>query len=137
MSTEGPTHADLPAVVVVARALPSPSSPLLGCFELDQARALAAADVRAESLLASRDWGYQQLVAGPVRVVIDAGPPPAGQAIAASASTLAFELGPEESSARRTIPLPLPTSVSKVKKATIQGMPGYCSIRSTSLSFSL
>ncbi|WP_203568265.1 glycosyltransferase [Aestuariimicrobium ganziense] len=58
-------------VAVVGRGLPSPASPLLGCFELDQARALAdagASVVHAALDLRSvrrwRRWGFASSVDG-------------------------------------------------------------------------
>jgi uncharacterized heparinase superfamily protein len=57
------------------------------------AAAIAAAGVRPVNGDDARDWGYQRLCCGELRLVIDAAPPPAAAlARNACASTLAFEL---------------------------------------------
>ena len=62
------------------------------------AAAFAGSGVRALPLVTPKGWGYQRLVSGPLTLVADAGPPPAGALVkGGSASTLAFELaeGPQ------------------------------------------
>jgi uncharacterized heparinase superfamily protein len=57
------------------------------------AAALAAINVRGGSRDDARDWGYQRLVCGDTRLIVDAAPPPtAALSRGACASTLAFEL---------------------------------------------
>ncbi len=62
------------------------------------AAALAAVNFRGGARDDARDWGYQRLVCGGTRLVMDAAPPPAAAlSRGACASTLAFELsdGPQ------------------------------------------
>lgn len=55
--------------------------------------ALSASGILARGGTVMRDWGYQQLSAGPVRIILDAGPPPASRhAQCGSASPLAIEI---------------------------------------------
>lgn len=55
--------------------------------------AVMASGVRADTLSTPREWGYQRMIGGPVRLVIDAAPPPAGALPRGGcASTLAFEM---------------------------------------------
>ncbi|WP_420139906.1 heparinase II/III family protein [Sphingomonas sp.] len=57
------------------------------------AAALAAISVRGGTRDDARDWGYQRLVCGKTRVIMDAAPPPAAAlSRGACASTLAFEM---------------------------------------------
>ena len=56
------------------------------------AQVVEASGVRARPLRQARDWGYQRLASGGAVLIVDAAPPPAGQAIEGGcASTLAFE----------------------------------------------
>jgi uncharacterized heparinase superfamily protein len=57
------------------------------------AAAIAAAGVRAPTRDDARDWGYQRICCGDLRLVLDAAPPPAAAlGRNACASTLAFEM---------------------------------------------
>jgi len=59
--------------------------------------AIRASGVRARPLRQASDWGYQRLAAGPLRVVLDAAPPPVIKSSGGGcASTLAFELSDGE-----------------------------------------
>jgi uncharacterized heparinase superfamily protein len=97
-----------PLPAAIAKAVGHAVPPLLGAMlgdgglsswqgggPADPARIEAAVaangGIRAEPLGAPRQWGYQRLAGGPVRLVMDASPPPA-LVKGGCASTLAFEM---------------------------------------------
>lgn len=67
-----------------------------GVAPIDGARVdavIAASGIRTRPLRQSREWGYQRLALGPLRLIADAAPPPISRfATGACASTMAIEL---------------------------------------------